>query len=1104
MYKIVFRGSFLACLFFFLVSVHPGYGKDGGTGVSKQTSVTSKQSTTVKKRSAIRQKKKSDQRSPKIKKGGKQKKSAAPSVKKSNKKSSQLSGKKVSEKRKVPLLSHEKEYYTSPGGRLFVPGSLPVFLHLSPSPDPQNSTLLQKEGKKHNKKPIFLKEGKNQIRHPFLKSLSYDFYVDKTSPETTLKYLNAPQFTLNKNLILAQTLKLDIQSKDKLAGVKDIFISINGKPYQSLNKVPLKFDDGKKYEIWYYAVDKVGNIEPPKSVIFWVDGSSPVTQLVYKGSTKDNILSETAYFQLNPSDSLSTVSDTYFGIDTKKLQPYKDNISLEELPEGKHVIYYQSKDRVKNLESLKSHTFYYDRTPPGATVQVEGNQYKSEGVFYISRQSKVKITPSDNIAGVKSLQVQVDDLPAFEYSKPFHIEGEAGIHVVRYITTDQVNNRTERIARVFLDSVPPFTQPNLGGDGYWNGDTVIINKKSTISLASTDLESHVKEIRYCINKKSCGSYKTPLSFPKEGTYELTYYAVDHVKNTEKVKTLSIKVEKEQKQKVATQKIETPKQWILDKKLGVTGAKGLDFFLKISDTPDDSGQSFLIEVQTPKHKKGDVKGAKALNKPLSFVRKGKNTIKVDLAGFAKMFSVSIDGDAPATDVTLKGAKRYRNKGKMYYSAGLNMTLAAKEQKAGIQSGVDKIYYSINNSKFVTYKEPVSLFYQEQDYNVRYYAVDRVGNVEKTVTQKWAVDITAPKTTYTIQKPFFGKTFSSKSRIVFKSSDGLSGVEALYFTFDNKAFKVYTPKRFINEFKKLKEGRHHLSFYAKDHVGNLERTNSLAFKMDHTPPSIKFWKKGSAHRRAGKNYVASNVKFYLSASEKLTLLKSLIYQVDKQSPKSFKKAFSLPRKEGLHQIRYYASDVVDNQTRPVSRSYYVDLTPPNTELKLMGVRHSYNGQTFISGKTRIVLDSKDRWSGTRYQYYQVSKGRRTRYRRPVRISRTGPVVFKYHAVDNVNNTERQKRSKFFVDSISPNIRVNFSRPPRKVKGVYHISKDTSVYISTDDEHTGIKEVFYQINNGEKKLYRGSISNFKRQGKMVLKIQAVDWVDNIRYKTITYKVQ
>src|SRR5207247_8598564 len=98
----------------------------------------------------------------------------------------------------------------------------------------------------------------------------------------------------------------------------------------------------------------------------------------------------------------------------------------------------------------------------------------------------------------------------------------------------------------------------------------------------------------------------------------------------------------------------------------------------------------------------------------------------------------------------------------------------------------------------------------------------------------------------------------------------------------------------------DGMHVFEYYAVNGAGLVEGTHSFSLAVDTTPPASTI----SLFGTAGANgWYLSNVTGYLSASDALSGVANLSYQIDGGSWLSYNDPFVLG--EGVHAVAYSAS-------------------------------------------------------------------------------------------------------------------------------------------------------------------------------------------------------
>jgi murein DD-endopeptidase MepM/ murein hydrolase activator NlpD len=131
---------------------------------------------------------------------------------------------------------------------------------------------------------------------------------------------------------------------------------------------------------------------------------------------------------------------------------------------------------------------------------------------------------------------------------------------------------------------------------------------------------------------------------------------------------------------------------------------------------------------------------------------KATIHINhLTQFALMAKPK-DTNPASTLVFLKGKKGEEN----LYRSDVELTLDATDNADGL--GVDYILYKKQDGDWETYTAPIT-FSSEGHYSVKYYSVDKAGNVENEKTVIFDIDKTIPEAVITYDFPTMDFNFSS---------------------------------------------------------------------------------------------------------------------------------------------------------------------------------------------------------------------------------------------------------------------------------------------------------------------------------------------------------
>jgi hypothetical protein len=183
----------------------------------------------------------------------------------------------------------------------------------------------------------------------------------------------------------------------------------------------------------------------------------------------------------------------------------------------------------------------------------------------------------------------------------------------------------------------------------------------------------------------------------------------------------------------------------------------------------------------------------------------------------VYHVSADSKSPVTRFRLSGKSLIVRNGVNYYCGKLILALSATD----IISGISATYISLNGKPFEKYSNPLTVE-TDGEYFFACYSVDRVGNREEKKEGKFALDNSAPVTSYSFDGLENNK-ISAKTKLVLKSTDGLSGVKAILYRINQGTETLYTGPISAS---RLANGKGSISFYAVDNLSNREKPQTVA--------------------------------------------------------------------------------------------------------------------------------------------------------------------------------------------------------------------------------------------------------------------------------------
>jgi hypothetical protein len=463
-------------------------------------------------------------------------------------------------------LKHDKKIFISPNGKYYINKSLPVYMSFTLSTDPKAEHYqIKSDLSPANVYPFYFNtDGQNHVKltalpdaNGNLQPVYADFYIDGTPPLTRHNLIAPAEFTAADNTkVYGKGMSIEITSTDETSGAEKIYYSVNKEPFKAYSTI-LKFEKDGNFDLKYYSVDNVGNVDAVKNIIFIVDLTPPKSTCKLDGPKINEmvVISAQVNLVIDKTDNLSGCQKSMYYFDDPPFQAYTGAISCNKLIDGKHKIVFYSIDNVGNTEvSTKpenSVSFYLDRIAPEVEITIEGDQYLSPGeTFFISPKTKIKLTAKDNFSGLDKIMYAIkanstlfpiNEVALTEYKTPFSLS-EKGIQDISVQATDKIGNIRQKLKTVYLDNMQPKTGIKYGRPQYFNSEdnNLCITKATEISLFTTVYHSGIKETKVGIDADPEKAYSGPFKIESEGKRKIKYYSVNNV-NTAEVPSLSFVV-----------------------------------------------------------------------------------------------------------------------------------------------------------------------------------------------------------------------------------------------------------------------------------------------------------------------------------------------------------------------------------------------------------------------------------------------------------------------------------------------------------------------------------------------------------------------------------
>ncbi len=444
--------------------------------------------------------------------------------------------------------AHRKKVYVDESEKTYWNKSLPVYIRLSTSPDEADTSyLLKSEKSKQYVDPYYLDtEGINYIRSSWAVDkktgqtvmpkidVYWEVYADGLAPSSTLIIEETKAYRKGAKASFGKPTSVTLTAKDQTSGVESTYYSINQSEFK-LYEGPFQLIEENEYTIKYYSVDRVGNVEEPKTMIISIDLSGPKTKHRLSGNFIENVLGNGAFIHLETHD-LSDIFVSRYKIDDGQLMDYKGAIPVTNLTTGEHTITYYSIDALKNQEAIRVFNFHVDKKPPFITAEILGDHFVAGGKEYSSGRSRIKLTAVDNKAGIKEVYYSLNGGEKQLYEKPFFLPSKSGNVNIDFYAVDRVNNKSlssaggQSFSTPYMDLTAPTIQYQIIGPAVTLRDTLIIRPSTKIKMIGSDTESGLKSISYTLDKDSEQSYTEAFSVSERGIHQIDYFGFDQVNN----------------------------------------------------------------------------------------------------------------------------------------------------------------------------------------------------------------------------------------------------------------------------------------------------------------------------------------------------------------------------------------------------------------------------------------------------------------------------------------------------------------------------------------------------------------------------------------------
>jgi len=250
-------------------------------------------------------------------------------------------------------------------------------------------------------------------------------------------------------------------------------------------------------------------------------------------------------------------------------------------------------------------------------------------------------------------------------------------------------------------------------------------------------------------------------------------------------------------------------------------------------------------------------------------------------------------------------------------------------------------------------------------------------------------------------------STRSKINLDAQDNHLGVEQVWYQFKGGKKQTYTEPFHVP----VKSGYHTISFHAVDKGKNSSKPKELQVYLDQTPPKTAFSLSQKPFNRGSEIFINGETSFSLTGDDKESGVKTIKYAIDKGESLVFIKPV-LPTDSGIHEIRYYTVDHVNNQEAENKYKFFVDKAEPTLflyfngpPLKTIPEEEKTKDVMYYPLNSVLFLAASDQDAGIKSIFFKLNDGKLKKYIKPIQFKEKGKHLFYVEATDAVGNTIRQ---------------------------------------------------------------------------------------------------
>jgi len=516
----------------------------------------------------------------------------------------------------------------------------------------------------------------------------------------------------------------------------------------------------------------------------------------------------TTYFNitLSATDIASGVAWTNYCIEqTDNCTPNITGTNIEINSDGIYYLWFQSGDFAGNNEIPIRRQVLVDKTSPNTTDNAPSG--------WQNKTVNITLNPYDATSNISLTQYCIDQSNTCtpNITGTNIIINTDGTNYIRYNSTDVAGNVEQtRNKTILLDATAPTTIDNVPSG--WLNHTI------NITLNATDLVTGVNWTKYCVDlTNNCTpnitvTNTTLINITTEGIKYIRYNSADNLNNIETIKSTQILIDLSPPNTTANITSGWKNYNVSIMLTSNDNLSGVNRTLYCTDQVNNCTPNIIITNISNIQFNYSIEGNYSIRYE-SIDNVGNNeTIRSIVIGIDKNVPITTD-NAPVG----------------WQNSSFTIILTAGDTRSGVNwtkyciSSVAGCTPTTNGNSVLANLEGISY--------LSYNSSDKAGNQNVIQSKTIQIDRTAPS--LNVSSPTIRTYNTTNISLNFTVSDPLSGVNSCWYTLDNNITNITGCNNItlIN----LSETPHSIIVYAKDNVGNINKSQVISIAVSLSLPA-----------------------------------------------------------------------------------------------------------------------------------------------------------------------------------------------------------------------------------------------------------------------------